>query len=102
MADDDLLTVADVAAQFRVTAQTVRSWIDSGKLRAARVGKSYVILRRVSRPECVARRAEKPASGGAIRCARITSRQRSWIWANSRSSSSSRSVTAPDHTQRHR
>jgi excisionase family DNA binding protein len=46
MADDDLLTVADVAAQFRVTAQTVRSWIDSGKLRAARVGKSYVILRR--------------------------------------------------------
>ncbi len=46
MADDDILTVADVAAQFRVTAQTVRSWIDSGKLRAARVGKSYVILRR--------------------------------------------------------
>ena len=45
MADDDILTVAQVAAQFHVTPQTVRSWIDSGKLKGGRVGKAYVILR---------------------------------------------------------
>jgi excisionase family DNA binding protein len=45
MADDEILTVAQVAAQFHVTPQTVRSWIDSGKLRGGRVGKAYVILR---------------------------------------------------------
>jgi excisionase family DNA binding protein len=45
MADDEFLTVAQVAAQFHVTPQTVRSWIDSGKLKAGRVGKAYVILR---------------------------------------------------------
>jgi excisionase family DNA binding protein len=46
MADDDILTVAQVADQFHVTPQTVRSWIDSGKLKGGRVGKAYVILRR--------------------------------------------------------
>jgi excisionase family DNA binding protein len=46
MTDDEILTVAQVAAQFHVTAQTVRSWIDSGKLKGGRVGKAYVILRR--------------------------------------------------------
>jgi excisionase family DNA binding protein len=45
MPDDDILTVAQVAAQFSVTPQTVRSWIDSGKLKAGRVGKAYRILR---------------------------------------------------------
>jgi excisionase family DNA binding protein len=45
MANDEFLTVAQVAAQFHVTPQTVRSWIDSGKLKAGRVGKAYVILR---------------------------------------------------------
>jgi excisionase family DNA binding protein len=45
MADDEILTVAQVAAQFHMTPQTVRSWIDSGKLKAGRVGKAYVILR---------------------------------------------------------
>ena len=45
MADDEILTVAQVATQFHVTPQTVRSWIDSGKLKAGRVGKAYVILR---------------------------------------------------------
>jgi excisionase family DNA binding protein len=45
MADDDILTVAEVATQFRVTPQTVRSWIDSGKLKGGRVGKAYRILR---------------------------------------------------------
>ncbi|MGD0981091.1 MAG: helix-turn-helix domain-containing protein, partial [Solirubrobacteraceae bacterium] len=46
MADDDILTVSQVAAQFHVTPQTVRSWIDGGKLKGGRVGKAYVILRR--------------------------------------------------------
>jgi excisionase family DNA binding protein len=44
-ADDDILTVAQVAAQFGVTPQTVRAWIDSGKLKGGRVGKAYRILR---------------------------------------------------------
>jgi excisionase family DNA binding protein len=45
MADDDILTVAQVAEQFGVTPQTVRAWIDSGKLKGGRVGKAYRILR---------------------------------------------------------
>jgi excisionase family DNA binding protein len=45
MPDDDILTVAQVAAQFSVTPQTVRSWIDNGTLKAGRVGKAYRILR---------------------------------------------------------
>ena len=46
MADDDILNVQQVAAQFSVTPQTVRAWIDGGKLKAGRVGKAYRILRR--------------------------------------------------------
>jgi excisionase family DNA binding protein len=46
MPDDDILNVQQVAAQFSVTPQTVRSWIDGGKLKAGRVGKAYRILRR--------------------------------------------------------
>jgi excisionase family DNA binding protein len=46
MPDDDILNVQQVAAQFSVTPQTVRSWIDRGKLKAGRVGKAYRILRR--------------------------------------------------------
>lgn len=46
MADDEILTVAQVAEQFAVTPQTVRAWIDSGKLKGGRVGKAYRILRR--------------------------------------------------------
>jgi excisionase family DNA binding protein len=45
MADDDILSVAQIAADFGVTPQTVRSWIGSGKLKAARIGKSFHILR---------------------------------------------------------
>jgi len=43
---EEILTVAQVAEQFRVTPQTVRAWIDSGKLKGGRVGKAYRILRR--------------------------------------------------------
>ena len=46
MADDDILSVAQVAADFGVTPQTVRTWIASGKLKAGRIGKSFHILRR--------------------------------------------------------
>jgi excisionase family DNA binding protein len=46
MDDDDILNVQQVAAQLSVTAQTVRSWIEGGKLKAGRVGKAYRILRR--------------------------------------------------------
>ncbi len=45
MANDDILSVAQVAAEFNVTAQTIRAWIRDGKLRASRVGKSHHILR---------------------------------------------------------
>jgi excisionase family DNA binding protein len=45
MANDDILSVAQVAAEFNVTPQTIRAWIRDGKLRAARVGKSIHILR---------------------------------------------------------
>ena len=45
MPDDDILSVAQVASDFGVTPQTVRAWIASGKLRAARIGKSFHILR---------------------------------------------------------
>jgi excisionase family DNA binding protein len=45
MSDDEILTVAQVAEQFGVTPQTVRAWIDSGKLKGGRVGKAYRILR---------------------------------------------------------
>jgi excisionase family DNA binding protein len=44
--DDDILSVAQVAAEFAVTEQTVRSWLASGKLKGGRVGKAYRILRR--------------------------------------------------------
>jgi excisionase family DNA binding protein len=45
MANDDILSVAQVAAEFNVTPQTIRAWIHDGKLRASRVGKSHNILR---------------------------------------------------------
>jgi excisionase family DNA binding protein len=46
VSEDEILTVSQVADQFRVTPQTVRAWIDSGKLKGGRVGKAYRILRR--------------------------------------------------------
>ena len=45
MANDEILSVAQVAAEFDVTPQTIRAWIRDGKLRASRVGKSHNILR---------------------------------------------------------
>jgi excisionase family DNA binding protein len=40
-----LLTVPEVAAEFQVTAQTIRNWVDQGILPALRVGRGYRIRR---------------------------------------------------------
>jgi excisionase family DNA binding protein len=40
-----LLTVPQVAAEFQVTAQTIRNWIDQGVLPAVRVGRAFRIKR---------------------------------------------------------
>ncbi|HEX4862558.1 MAG TPA: helix-turn-helix domain-containing protein [Acidimicrobiales bacterium] len=45
MAESKLLTVPQVAAEFQVTAQTVRNWIDQGVLPAIRVGRAFRIAR---------------------------------------------------------
>ena len=45
MADDELVTVAEAAAIFRVTLQTIRNWIDWGKLPALRVGRRFLVRR---------------------------------------------------------
>ena len=43
--NDQLLTVAQVAEQLQVTAQTIRNWIDAGVLPAARIGRGFRIRR---------------------------------------------------------
>jgi excisionase family DNA binding protein len=40
-----LLTVPEVAAEFQVTAQTIRNWIDHGTLTAVRVGRAFRVRR---------------------------------------------------------
>ena len=45
MPDRKLLTVPQVAAELRVTAQTIRNWIDHGTLPAARIGRAYRVER---------------------------------------------------------
>lgn len=42
---DQLLTVPQVAAEFQVTPQTIRNWIDSGVLPAVRVGRAFRLRR---------------------------------------------------------
>jgi putative molybdopterin biosynthesis protein len=44
-ADDEFLTVAEVAGILRLNQQTVRNWIDRGELPALRVGRRVRILR---------------------------------------------------------
>ena len=39
------MTVAQVADELQVTPQTIRNWIDSGALPAAKIGRAYHIKR---------------------------------------------------------
>ena len=39
MKADDLVSVADIAEVLKLNQQTVRNWIDQGRLRAIRVGR---------------------------------------------------------------
>jgi excisionase family DNA binding protein len=43
---DEFLTVAEVAALLKINQQTVRNWIDAGKLPAVRVGARRVRVTR--------------------------------------------------------
>jgi len=44
MADkEELLTVDEAAARLKIKADTVRKWLRSGKLRAAKLGRSWRI-----------------------------------------------------------
>jgi excisionase family DNA binding protein len=45
MTEPKLLTVRPVAAEFQVTAQTIRNWIDHGTLPAVRVGRAFRVKR---------------------------------------------------------
>jgi excisionase family DNA binding protein len=45
MPDSDLLTVAQVADELQVTAQTIRNWIERGVIPALRIGRAYRIRR---------------------------------------------------------
>ena len=44
--DDEFLTVAEIAELLKLNQQTVRNWIDAGKLPAIRVGERRVRIRR--------------------------------------------------------
>ena len=43
---DEFLTVAEIAATLKLNQQTIRNWIDQGKLPAGRVGPRRVRVRR--------------------------------------------------------
>jgi excisionase family DNA binding protein len=45
MNDPELLTVSQAAEAFSATAQTVRNWIRSDRLRAVRIGNRFLIPR---------------------------------------------------------
>ena len=45
MTPEPLLTVPQVAAEFQVTPQTIRNWIDHGTLPAVRIGRAFRVRR---------------------------------------------------------
>lgn len=45
MAEQQLLTVTQVADEFQVTTQTIRNWIEGGALPAAKIGRAYRVKR---------------------------------------------------------
>ena len=59
--EDAFLTVAEVAGMLKLNQQTVRNWIDQGKLPAIRVGRRVRIKR-----EDFERILEDGATGGAV------------------------------------
>ena len=60
-ADDEFLTVGDVAERLRVHPQTVRSWIARGELRAIKIGRT-VRIRRSDFEEALERARAAPAA----------------------------------------
>lgn len=46
MLDAEYMTVAEIAELFKLNQQTVRNWIDSGRLPAVRIGSRRVRVRR--------------------------------------------------------
>ncbi len=42
---DELMTVAEIAAVLRLNQQTIRNWIDQGRLPAVRIGRRVRIKR---------------------------------------------------------
>ena len=62
-ADDEFLTVGDVAERLRVHPQTVRSWIAGGELRAIKIGRT-VRIRRSDLEEALERASVAPAVRG--------------------------------------
>jgi excisionase family DNA binding protein len=42
---DDLLTVAEIATVLKLNQQTVRNWIDAGRLPAMRIGRAVCVRR---------------------------------------------------------
>jgi excisionase family DNA binding protein len=45
MADQQLLTIEQVASEFQLTSQTIRNWVKSGALAAVKVGHVYCVRR---------------------------------------------------------
>lgn len=43
MALEQHYTVPEVAAKLKVDVRTIRSWIESGKIKAVRIGRQYRI-----------------------------------------------------------
>jgi excisionase family DNA binding protein len=43
--DDELMTVAEIAAILKLNQQTVRNWIDAGRLPAHRLGRRVRVRR---------------------------------------------------------
>lgn len=73
MADEDFLTVTDVAELLQLNPQTVRNWLDGGKLPAVRAGRRVRVRRTdleafigvpttVEQPEQPKKRASTPKS----------------------------------------
>ena len=61
--DDEYLTVSEIAERLRLNQQTVRNWIDQGKLPAVRVGRR-VRVRRVDLERVLAQGRTQPDTLG--------------------------------------